>query len=207
MLDIAIRDSTGMRRGLDDVMRALLVRYGGPSGFRDRDLERTTDSVCGCDFGAFFAAHVRGADPLDLNPYLASLGWRAVVTWGPVTDSTGRAIPDRRVYAYVPSDSTGVRVVIWNPLSAWGRAGLETGDEIIAVNGVPLTTAEAFRARLATAKSGDSLALRVVRAGRPEDHVVNLVGYEDASVRFQDLSLLSERQRRMRALWMSGDGR
>ena len=207
VLDIAIRDSTGMRRGLDDVMRALLVHAGGPSGFHDLDLERVTDSVCGCDFGAFFAAHVRSADTLRLNPYLASLGWRAVVTWGPARDTTGRAIPDRRVYAYVPSDSTGVRVVIWNPLSAWGRAGLETGDEIVALNGMRLTTADAFRARLAAAKIGDSLALRVVRAGRPEDHVVHLVGYEDVSVRLEDLSPLTERQRHMRALWMSGGGR
>jgi predicted metalloprotease with PDZ domain len=191
---------------LDDVMRALLAGYAGPSGFRSEDLERVTDSVCRCDLRAFFAAHVRGADTLDLNPFLASLGWRAVVAWGPATDSTGRAVPDRRIYAYVPSDSTGVRVVIWNPLSAWGRAGLQTNDVIVAVDGAPVQSAEAFRSRLAAASIGNSVAVRVARAGRAEDRVVHLTGYDGVAVRVEDASPLTERQHRMRALWMTGGG-
>ncbi len=205
VLDIVIRDSTGMRRGLDDVMRAALAQYGGPPGFRSGDLEHVADSVCGCDLGPFFTAHVRGAEPLDVNRYLASLGWRAAVSWSPAADSSGRSLPDRRVFAYLPTDSTRVQLVVWNPLSAWGRAGLRTNDQLVAVDGVAMPTAEAFRTLLARTRIGDRLRVRVLRAGRARDRVVKLTGYADVHVRLQDTSPLTAGQRRMRALWMTGD--
>lgn len=43
------------------------------------------------------------------------------------------------------------------------RAGLRTGDVIVAVNGRPVDSREAFNTQLATAQAGRSLQLRVVR--------------------------------------------
>ena len=45
------------------------------------------------------------------------------------------------------------------------RAGLVAGDMLLAVNGDPVRSLDAFRANLENTRSGDAVALLVERAG------------------------------------------
>ncbi len=51
--------------------------------------------------------------------------------------------------------------------SAAARGGLLVGDQILAVNGAPVGTAETFRRRLQEVSLRDELRLRVLRRGEP----------------------------------------
>src|SRR5258705_8715400 len=85
MLDLMIRDATGGRNSMDDVMRLLFNQASphspspegrGGQGVRTngRVIEQAVESVCGCDATPFFDAHVRGPRAIHFHPWLGRIG-------------------------------------------------------------------------------------------------------------------------------------
>jgi predicted metalloprotease with PDZ domain len=182
MLDFIIRDATRDRRSMDDVMRLLFDR-SATSRMDGRAVERAVEEVCGCDVTPFFDAYVRGATPLDYNRYLALAGLRASVTWAPAV-TNGEPDRDLRAYGWEPGDGT-VRLIISNPASIWGKAGLHSRDRLISLNGTAVTTWPELRAQLLRLRMGDSVRVEVDRpAGRYVANVV-VAGFERPTVRIE----------------------
>ena len=150
---------------MDDVMRLMLARFSGERGFTGRDVERVVNEVCGCSVTAFFDAHVRGGQPIPFDAYLRHIGLRAAVAWRPALGDDGRPVADLRAFPYDPGDGAGPRLEVTNPESAWGRAGLRTGDRVRSVNGAPTPTPDAVRRTLRALRSGDTLRVEVERSG------------------------------------------
>jgi predicted metalloprotease with PDZ domain len=205
MLDLVIRDATDGRRSMDHVMRLMLERFSGERGFVTADVERAVQDVCGCNVRAFFDAHIRGASPIAFDRYLALIGLRSQVTWEPVT-SNGAPVPDRRLNAWVPQDDSTLALLIGNPQTAWGRAGLHSGDRVVSVNGTATRTWPEFRQIIGRANIGDTVRF-VVRALRaPASRAVNVVvrGYDRPVVRIEALQGATEKKRRLREAWLAG---
>jgi predicted metalloprotease with PDZ domain len=203
VLDLAIRDSTAGRRGLDDVMRALVAEHPAPRGFTGADVERTASRVCGCGLHGFFERHVRGAALLDFAPGLRSLGLRPRVWMEPAVDSAGRPEPDLRVWAYVLRGETQPRFVITDPRSAWARAGLHTGDRIVAFNGTAVDGRRAALNAIRTLHTGDRVHVDFLRGDTPMSADVRVGGYERTRVAIEDLPTVTAAQRAARARWMA----
>lgn len=164
MLDVIVRDATSGRRSMDDVMRLMLERFSAEKGFLGPDVERTVEDVCGCDVTPFFDAHVRGGMPIDFDRYLGLIGLRTRVTWGPAVAPNGQPVLDMRIYAWDPPGSRAAKLVVTNPESVWGRAGLHSGDQVVAVNGAPKRTWVEFRsAALQNLRVGDTVRVEVER--------------------------------------------
>ena len=204
MLDLIVRDATRGARSIDDVMRAMLERFSGERGFLGRDVERTVSDVCGCDVSAFFAAHVRTGHPIDFDRYLALAGLRTRVRWMPALGSDSLSAPDLRVRAWQAGGDPRVRLQLFNPASAWGKAGLHTGDRLNRVNGSAVTSVAEFRALLGRARLGDTLRVEVLRPAGPWTAVVVLAGYDRPVVRIEELPGASSRQRALGAAWRAG---
>jgi predicted metalloprotease with PDZ domain len=201
-LDAAIRDSTADARGLDDVMRALYARRAA-GGFTSHGLENTVDSVCRCRLDDLFAREVRGARLIDLSPAFRRMGMRLEVDTIDASDSTGHAMPDRRLGVdFAQLDP--LRLVIADTSRVWARAGLRTGDEVRAWNAHPLTTWAQLREALAALRLGDTVTVDVMRDGRPVQAVVHVTGYRRPRVQLVERSgaTTTERGRRMR--WEAG---
>jgi predicted metalloprotease with PDZ domain len=205
MLDLVFRDATHGRRSMDDVMRLMLARFGGERGFVTADVERAVQDVCGCSVRPFFEAHVRGASPIAFDRYLGLIGLRAQVTSQPVMRD-GAPDPDRRLNAWVPAADSALALLIGNPQTVWGRAGLHSGDRVVTVNGVATRTWPEFRQIIGRARIGDTVRF-VVRAPRANvTRAVNVVvtGYERPVVRIEALAGATEKQRRLREAWVNG---
>ena len=203
MLDLLIRDATGGRRTMDDVMRLMFERFSGQHGFTGQDIERCVADVCGSNLHSFFEEYVRGEKSIDFDRYLKLIGLRTRVSWGPSLNPDGQPDPDLRVYAWQSPGDTWPSLGISDPSSCWGNAGLHTGDRITAVNGAPLSAAE-FRALIGRLRIGDTVNVEVKRSEAAQRASVIIAGYESPVVRIEELPELTERQRSMRARWAAG---
>ena len=188
MMDLEIRHATSGRRSMDDVMRLMMERYSGDRGFTGRDVERVIAEVCGCTVAPFFGAHVRGGKAIPFDDYLRYIGLRADVTWRPALGQDGRPVPDVRAFPYDLGDGTGVRLKISDPSSAWGKAGLHTGDRLRTMNGHPIDARDAMRAVLRQLKSGDTVHVEVDRGGVRRSATVVMAPFDRPFVQLREVS-------------------
>lgn len=223
MLDLMISESTRGRRSLGDVMRRLSDRFTPQHGITGRNIEHAVSEVCACDARSFFEAYVwgarqeqeaggrknpksQGARPIDFDRYLRAIGMRAAVSWSPALNSAGKPEPDLRIFALnVPEDST-LRLRITNPNSAWGRAGLHTGDRLIAVDGKPVATSRDFRSWVGKLNVGDTASVEVEREGAVSKVAVVITGYDRPTVKIEEIAGAMSEQKRLRDQWLRAGG-
>jgi len=208
MLDIIIRNRTNGHRSMDDVMRRLFdqalppdplsLRARGNAGVRidGRVIEQAVESVCGCDVTPFFDAHVRHAAVIDFDRYLAMIGLTTSVTSGPATYN-GEPERDLRMWGFESARDTTLRLVVNNPASIWGRAGLHSRDRLVGINGAPVRTWPELRAKLQALRLGDTVRVQVQRASGPFETTVIVAGFERPTVRIERLPNATVAQRRL----------
>jgi predicted metalloprotease with PDZ domain len=204
VLDLAIRSATGGDRSMDDVMRLMMER-ATDRGFTGRDVERAVEDVCSCDVSPLFENHVRrGGRQVDFDRYLAGIGLRAQVDSAPAVFS-GQPERDLRIFGWEPPGEGGVRLIITHPGSVWSRAGLTTGDRLVSVNGTAVATWPAFRSYLQRLQMGDSIRIEVRRQAGPFQTTITVSGFQRPTARLEELPNATERQRALRAAWLSGE--
>jgi predicted metalloprotease with PDZ domain len=183
LLDMLIRSNTGGRRSLDDVMRLMYRRFGGRSGFYARDVEQAvTDAGGGAAVRAFFDRYVYQGKPLDVDPYLRLLGLRLQLGWQPVVGDKGVPVADTRIYIWQPPGDSIFHLILTDPRSCWGRAGLHTGDAVVAVNDRVLSERASFYTAIRALKPGDTVTLSLRDSGAAAEPlrtvVVPVTGYQ-----------------------------
>ncbi len=203
-LDIIIADSTGGRRGIDDVMRHLYDRFAKRSAFTGADIERATNDVCNCNVHRFFEDHVRAAKPIDFNPLLAPLGLRVVLATEPVADSAGTPYPDLRISAYAPPAGGRMRVRIIDPRTVWTKAGLHTGMEWVSLNRIQIDSFPDFRRAIRSIKLGEVVPAEVLRNGATQRMDVRVTGYDRTRARVVEIPNATAEQLERRRVWLLG---
>jgi len=201
MLDLLVRDATAGGRSMDDVMRLMLERHGGERGFTGRNVERAVADVCGCSTRPFFDSYVRGAGEIDVNRYLRLIGLRARVTREPVRGADGQPLPDRRLFGWNPPGERALSLLVTDPSSVWGRAGLHTGDRVVAVNGAAVATWAELRGALSGVRVGDTVRVEVSRPTGAWRTDVVMSGYDRSVARIEEIPDAMERQRALRDRW------
>jgi len=206
MLDLIVRDATNGRRSVDDVMRLMLERGGGERGFVGADIERAVSDVCSCNVAPFFAAHVRGAQPVDFNRYLTAIGLRANVSTMAVRRD-GQTVADTRLWAWNPPNDTLLSLLINNPETIWGRAGLHSGERVLSINGAPVKTWNEFRTVVGRSRLGDTVTFVVKAPQAAAQRTVRVVvsGYYRPVVRIEPIQGATPKQVRLRDAWVRGE--
>src|SRR5205807_201876 len=147
----------------------------------------------------------RGAHQIDFDRYLRTIGLRTQVSWSPALGSDGKPEPDLRIFALSAAGDSTLRIRITDPSSAWGRAGLHTGDRLLSLDGRPVATAMDFRSRLGQLRIGQTTRVEVMRDGAPTQIVVPITGYDRPTVRIDEIADASPEQRRLREQWLTTD--
>ena len=205
MLDLMIQEATHGRRSIDDVMRTLSAQFTPQRGITGRDIERAVHEVCGCDADSFFEAYVRGANKIDFDRYLRIIGLRTQVSWSPALGSDGKPEPDLRIFALSAAGDSTLRIRITDPSSAWGRAGLHTGDQLVSLDGHPVATATEFRSWFSHLRMGQTARMQIVHNGSVSQVEVPVIGYDRPTVRIVEIADASAEQRRLRERWLAAD--
>lgn len=194
MLDLTIRDATGGKRSLDDLMRSMYANFSGERGFTTNDVERLAQEVCGCSLKPFFDAYIRGAGGIDFNEYLRLAGLKMEVQWKKAARPDGTLIPDTRVGLPLRD---GLYFFYLYPGGAWMRAGLRSGDQLLKVNG----SADNFSNLIHGLHVGDHATVEVKRDGVILQATIPIESFDQPEVKIQNCPIPAIAKRRF---WRSG---
>jgi predicted metalloprotease with PDZ domain len=204
MLDLVIRDASKGSRTMDDVMRRMLERFSGEKGFTSKDIEQTVKDVCGCDVQQFFKDHVYGNKQIDFSKYLKLIGLQYSIEWKDLLTNDSKPAPDLRAFSYQLPGENVLRIGLSNPATAWGKAGLHTGDIIRSVDGKAIATQADFRQEQRNAKIGDTIVVEVERQSGVKKINVLITGFQQPVVHITQMTTLTEKQKKLFEQWVNG---
>lgn len=160
LIDILMREATSGKEGALDLARNLMVKYGRSRPFVDTLLFDEIDAVAPPSVAAYCRRYIGGNERIPIKNVLAKIGWsydsvRVIDGWtfgiqGTMTYSDGDPS-----YVLAPTDTV-------NPL------GIQAGDALVSINGIPLMEAwRTLRTALLAPPDERSVTI-VVRRGTEE---------------------------------------
>ena len=152
-LDLTLRSKTANRVSLDDVMQRLWQRHGMTNIGTPEDAVRQIAEECAnLDLSRFFADYVNGTRELPLKKLLA--------TFGITLESENAKIPSLGVKT--TNENGEVKLVTVFDGGAAQRAGLASGDILLAINGLRVapTNLDKLLGRL---QAGDAINIHAFR--------------------------------------------
>ena len=133
LLDLTIREKHQNKKSLDDVMRLLWERYGKDEiGFPAEELLDLISEVAETDLSDFFHRYLNTTEELDFDRYLEPFGLRVK----PIKDTH----PVPYLGIKVASESGKETIKFVEADSPAGIAGIDSGDELLAINGIKATS-------------------------------------------------------------------
>lgn len=156
-LDLSLRQ---MEEGknLDDFMKQVWQRFGKTEiPYSDRDIEATLADYAGDEFADnFFSRYIYDSQVPDYEDLLASVG----VTFeraNPTRATLGTAVEVDNGRGFLQTNA-----IVGSPLY---KAGVEQGDEIISIAGIPLSDVESVDDLLESMNPGESVEIVFLRRG------------------------------------------
>ncbi len=161
LLDARVREATGGRQSLDDVLKTAYPRFAGERGFRPGEFEVVASEVAGVDLGDWFDRAVRSTDELDYAPALAWYGLEFAPDPRPGDDGAAPAW-----LGLDTRDGAGRLLVAGVRRGTPGHdAGFNVDDEILAIDGFRVGPAS-WTQRLGLYRAGDEVKVLVARRER-----------------------------------------
>ena len=152
-LDLTLRSKTQGKISLDDVMRTLWQRHGQTGlGVAENGVQKIAEELSGLRLQRFFADYVQGVRELPLKPLLAEFGIR--LAW------EGSQIPALGIKA--ANEGNEIRLATVFDGSAAQRAGLASGDTLVAIDGLRAAPG-ALEKQLLRYRPGDVLKVHAFR--------------------------------------------
>ncbi|HEY0062524.1 MAG TPA: PDZ domain-containing protein, partial [Telluria sp.] len=190
VFDLTIREKTGGKKSLDDVMRALWQRYGrdfylgGARGVTEAEVEALFDEISGAKLKPMFDRYVRGTAELPLAKLYAPYGIK-------LEDERRGSRPS--FDAGLGRDGNDVKLSQVHEGGAAHRAGLSAGDVLVAIDGLRVSGAPSgVDALLSRYKVGETV---VVHAFRRDELMTFNVKLQGDRVPGITLTLIDERKK------------
>ena len=144
-LDLLIRQKSGGKFSLDNVMRELWIKYGKTDiGLEEGEIERIAGEFSGFDLSDFFLRYLHQTEELPVKDLLEGVG--IGLRYFPATDKTdtGGLLKEQTENQKVVlvlgvqfvAENRDIRITTVYDNGAAQKAGLSAGDIIVAVDGV-----------------------------------------------------------------------
>ncbi|MEO5929278.1 MAG: PDZ domain-containing protein [Candidatus Kapaibacterium sp.] len=219
LLDLEIRERTGGRKSLDDLIRELYrTSYAEAenegyflrgSGFSERDVCDAAERVGGIEVRRFLEGAITSVDEVDYRSHLRYVGLELLR--GPKKGKesadearpqifTGIVLADRR-------ERGGAEfVTVLNVLegSPADRAGISAGDLIIAIDG-ERTNGGGWESVMGMKRPGETMEITLFRGSRLLTFRLATEERDTRAYRFEVIEPDTPIQRRARKKWLQGD--
>jgi len=130
-LDIEIREKSGGKRGILDLMKMLSNEYGTEKAFDDSALFAKITSLTYPEIGIFLAKYVSGPTPIPYNEYFAKMG----VTETMVSTEGNLFIKEQAPLITIDPNTKEISFIPHAPLHPFLKEiGIEGGDVLLSVN-------------------------------------------------------------------------
>jgi predicted metalloprotease with PDZ domain len=179
LLDLKIRALSNSEKSFDDVLVQLWQDYGKVGkGFTDRELESLIQNIAGVDLQDFYRDYLYSSIELPFDEYLQPFGLKVIAVeslipyWGAVVKSEqGKEM--------IKTVATG---------SPAALAGIDPGDELVAIDGYRVTSDELAN-RLASYKVSDHIKVTVFHQDRLMTYKIELAAAQPGKY---ELSMLPD---------------
>jgi predicted metalloprotease with PDZ domain len=193
LLDLAMRQASDDRAGLDDVLRALNLEFARRQRFfEDRDVIELIARFTGgrLDAAGFFHAYVTGIDELDYQRYLRYAGL-----------VLSQQVVEVPAWGFDAARSSGGRIKVESVRSgsAAEKAGLRPGDTLDSLNGEPLAVPPED---LSGVRAGERVQLGVQRDSRKLTLKFRLDGRTETRYHIEEDTRATQAEAELRDKWL-----
>ncbi|HVF30183.1 MAG TPA: PDZ domain-containing protein [Pyrinomonadaceae bacterium] len=197
LLDIRIRTDSAGAKSLDDVMRYLYQEfYKKNRNYTPEDFQKAAELAAGKSLDDFFSKYVRGEAEIDFNGIFNGIGLELDV------DESGA----RRAYigADLTEDSTGLKIRAIPADTPAYEQGLNTGDQIVAIDGYRATNAF-LQSYLGEKKPNDNVKLTIFRFDKMRDITFKLGANPRRDISIKPVDNPTELQQRLYRDYMKAE--
>lgn len=191
MLDLHIRKATNNEKSLDDVMRAMYEAHV-PSGYSSQQFRQTCSEIAGEDLSSWFEKHIDQPGDFDYPNCIDFLG----LEFEP--SRSGKELGIGASFSDSAGKTTVRSVAVGSPAH---QAGLDTGDEIIALSDVRIDAA-GFAREIKEMNEGDIIQLLIARRGKLKSVPVALESKQSQSFKLRDIKEASPEQDARQRDWL-----
>ena len=195
-LDLAMRDASHGTVCLRDLLRWMNREYAQQGKFfpdSDGVLE-AAEAVSHASLKAFFQNYVSGRTEIPWDEFFKTVGLKIVRSTSISPDVGFEAA---RIFDAPPM------VISVRTESAAQRAGLNTGDSMVQINGH--VASSDFQEKLSALRIGDTLRLRVRGASGERELQWQVGSHEDIELELKDVENVTRQQKLRRAAWLKAE--
>lgn len=194
LLDLELRQRTSNNISLDNVLRTMVKRFPlSGDGYTVKDFQATAEELSNSSLNIFFADYVFGTKPLPWEQSLAYTGLELTLKDTVAKPWIGFSLSESGGRTTVSQISAG---------SPAYNAGVDAGDELVAMNGYRVRPAE-FPERIKEFSVGENVTLTLMRGDKLKTIEVKLEAGPLLSYKLNKVKEPTELQKKIYETWLT----
>ena len=187
-LDILLREKSGGKEGIEDLVYKLTQLYGSDHPFKDDELIPSITKITSPEVGDFLEQHLVQGKRIDYSTYLAKVGLKSMQV--PIPEMSVFMHADQ-LYLDIDDDKKQVIATISDTLNQFiNTIGLKDGDVLISINGLKFNADDGTSTLMlgSDLQDGQAVKMDIIRDGKKKSLIgkVKLNYIDGAGYRFVD---------------------
>lgn len=191
-LDFKLLSDSGLKAGYSELHGELFKRHRLPKPFNSLDMKNIAMDLTGKSYEKWWQENIESPLAIDFDALLAKAGLEFVYP---------KKTKEISTTGFSSTDKHGLLTLtrVYADSAAW-NAGLTTGDQIVAINGLKVTQGS-LKTRLAQYKIGDTVTVSLFRRDRLVEKTLTLTAKKDKKPMIRVVDKPTNKQKAFYKAW------